>query len=469
MNPPALRNWTPGAACEPLVRVGVILAQDRARVARVTLAGRPMRLVTNPPTNMAPPRRTLEVVATGGGLRLRVDARDERDVRNCRLEPPAPPAADATGVVVHDVVAGRGFHWQKRIDQTLPGTIEFTAHANGVIAINELPLELYLAGVITAEMSGACPADLLKAQCVVARSWLLAMTESKHAGDPFDRCNDDCCQRYQGLAALTPAARAAVLDTRGVVLLAAPQPGAAPTRARPRARILDANYSKSCGGVSELPRHVWGIDKPGLSAVVDAPPDDAIHRFFPVTAANLRQYLTGDWLHTTRCFCSPNVVSPEVIGRYLGRVDEAGDYFRWKVRYTGDELAQLLRSRLPEARDVAFVRSLRVVARGVSGRAVRLELEWEDTGGRIITTTLAREYRIREVLHRRFLYSSAIVFHVKHDCAGRIEDVTIVGAGWGHGAGMCQIGALGMALSGYDYRAICAHYYPAAQLASVYE
>ncbi len=459
MKPPPLERWTLDARCEPLVRVGIVLAEDAARLVRITLLAEPYRLVTDPPSAAAAPQRVLEVGLAPDGLRIRIDDGDPVGVRTCRLEPSDSAAAAPAGAVVHDVVAGRGFHWQKRIDQSLPGTLEFRAGSAGVIVINEVPLEHYLAGVITAEMSGACPVELLKAQCVVARSWLLALSEPKHEDQPFDRCNDDCCQRYQGLAALTPAARTAVTQTRGQVLLAS-------ETAPPR--ILDANYSKSCGGISELPRHVWGIDKPGLSAVVDAPPDDAIHRFFPITDANLPEYLAGDWLRSTRAFCSPNVVVPEAIGRYLGRVDEAGDYFRWTVRYAAGEIEQLLREKLPEARDLAHLRNLRVVARGVSGRAVRVALEWEDAAGKVAATTLDSEYRIRQVLHRRFLFSSAIVFHVKHICADRIESVTIRGAGWGHGAGMCQIGALGMALTGYDYQAICAHYYPAARLATAY-
>ncbi|MBU0616114.1 MAG: SpoIID/LytB domain-containing protein, partial [Planctomycetes bacterium] len=292
--------------------------------------------------------------------------------------------------------------------------------------------------------------------CVVDRSWLLAMTEPKHEDEPFDRCNDDCCQRYQGTGDLSPTALAAVCATRGHVLL------------DPAGNVLDANYAKSCGGISETPRTVWGVDKPGVSPIVDAPRDAAERRFFPISEENLHEYLDGDWLRTTRIYCSPNVVPTDAIARYLGRVDEADDYFRWTVAYRRNELEELLREKLLEAHELAHLRDLRVTTRGVSGRANAVKLEWEDNVGKLVTTRLDSEYRIRQVLHRKFLYSSAIAFHVKHDSRGDIETVTLRGAGWGHGVGMCQIGALGMALQGIDYGTICRHYYPEAQLTAVY-
>jgi peptidoglycan hydrolase-like amidase len=361
------------------------------------------------------------------------------------------------GVLVRDVVVGRGFHWQKRIDQTLAGALELLPGRRGVVLVNELPLEEYLAGVITAEMSGACPLDFLKAQCLVARSWLLAMTEPKHDSDPFDRCNDDCCQRYQGTGELNATALEAVRLTRGRVLL------------DPSGGVLDANYAKCCGGVSETPRTVWGVDKPGLAPIVDAPVGAGERRFFPITEENLGEYLDGDWLRTTRIYCSPNVVPPDAIARYLGRVDEIGDYFRWTARYERRKLEELLIEKLPEARELATLRELRVTKRGVSGRAHAVDVQWEDESGSLVDGCLDSEYRIREALHRKFLYSSAFAVRTERDADDRIKTVTLRGAGWGHGVGLCQIGALGMALSRIDFESICRHYYPKAGLATVYE
>ena len=460
-----IREWTIETRTEPTVRIGVILDEDAHDTVHLALPREP-RLATfgeSNETRVLEPRTRLEVKHTGDSLAVRIADQPARRAASLRLSHSEHPrrstvgfAEPGSGILVRDVIAGRGFHWQKELDQTLAGAIELLPAQRGIVLVNELPLEDYLAGVITAEMSGACPADLLKAQCIVARSWLLAMTEPKHESEPFDRCNDDCCQRYQGTGDLSHTAIAAARDTRGVALL------------DPTGSVLDANYAKSCGGISETPRTVWGVDKPGLSAIVDAPPDADERRFFPITDQNLDEYLNGEWLETTRIYCSPNVVPTDAIARYLGRVDEADDYFRWTVRYQRSTLETLLREKLADARELALLRGLRVAARGVSGRASAVELEWEDTSGRLVTARLDSEYRIRQVLHRKFLYSSAIAFHVKHDCRGEIETVTLRGAGWGHGVGMCQIGALGMATQGIDYETICRHYYPESQLAVVY-
>lgn len=449
-----IREWTRAAHSEPIVRIGVILDGDAQAVVHLRTPAHPHVLEPGGPIA---PETAIEVRRDGGTLVVRCgDGPPVRTPKLCLTCTAAPRLAPGVGVLVRDVVAGRGFHWQKRIDQTLAGALELLPGEHGVIVVNVLGLEDYLAGVITAEMSGACPTDLLKAQCIVARSWLLAMTEPKHETDPFERCNDDCCQRYQGTGDLSPTALAAVRETRGEVLL---------TRA---GNVVDANYAKCCGGVSELPRHVWGLEKPGLASVVDAPAGAAERRFSPVTEANLAAYLTGDWVKTTQVFCSPNVVPPDAIGRYLGRVDESGEYFRWHVTYDLDELEALLREKLPEAADLAELRDLRVLTRGVSGRASRVALDWTSTAGRPVSVTLPSEYRIREVLHRKFLYSSAFAIHVQRTRAGQIERVTLQGAGWGHGVGLCQIGALGMALKGHDYQTICRHYYPEARLEAAY-
>lgn len=453
----SIRDWTLAARCEPTVRIGIILDEDACEVVRLRLPAEPYRLELGGVPAPAVADAALEARRADGGLILRIGAAPPQPAPLVRLSPAVrAPLAPGGGARVHEVTAGRGFHWQKRIDQTLPGTLELRPGARGVVLVNELGLEDYLAGVITAEMGAACPADLLKAQGVVARSWLLALTEPKHADEPFDRCNDDCCQRYQGTGDLNATALAALRDTRGQVLLA------------PTGQVLDANYAKSCGGISETPVAVWGLAKPGIDPVVDAPPDAPVHRFFPVTEANLDEYLDGAWLAQPRCYCSPQVVPVAAIGRYLGRVDTTDDYFRWTVRYRRAELEALLREKLPAARELAELRDLRVRARGVSGRAYAVELEWTDARGAAVRGRLDSEYRIRQVLHRTFLYSSAFAVRTERTAGGRLAAVTLRGAGWGHGVGLCQIGALGMALSGSDHAAICRHYYPKATLATAY-
>jgi len=527
-----LRDWTLARAVEPAVRVGIFLDGDAAAAVHLTPVRGPAVLGSpGGPDVVIEPGTEIEVRHARPALSLRISGQAARTVPSLRLH--AAPVADdlrvskpgdcEAGILLRDVPAGRGFHWEKRVSQILPGTLELSVGRHGVVLVNVLPLETYLAGVITAEMSAACPLEFLKAQAIVARSWLLAMTEPKHRGEPFDRCNDDCCQRYQGTGGLTATALAAVHDTRGVVLLSPaerrdgsePEAGGradqsepeAPARAKdegiegsrdqeacsqlearapsePEARgrangarrgdthrscsILDANYSKCCGGVTETPWAVWGLDKPGIRPIVDAPPDAPDRRFFPVSDANLEEYLDGAWLDQTQAYCSPNVVAPDSLSRYLGRVDTVGDYFRWAVRYTRAELEELLRVNLTDAAGLTELRDIHVRARGASGRAYAVQIDWLDAQGQPVRSRLDGEYRIRQALHRTFLYSSAFAVRPERDPGGRLSAIVLRGAGWGHGVGMCQIGALGMALSGQSSEAICSHYYAAAKLGGVY-
>jgi stage II sporulation protein D len=460
-----LSDWTRAASVEPTVRIGVFLEQDAAASIHLTpVQGAAVFSSPGGPQVTVEPQVPVEIRQARPALSLRIAQQAARTIPSLRVVA-APVAADLrvrrpgdreTGILLHDVPAGRGFHWQKRLDQVLPGTLELTAGRNGIMLVNELPLETYLAGVITAEMNAACPLEFLKAQSIVARSWLLAMSEPKHASDRFDRCNDDCCQRYQGIGGLTASALAAVHDTRGVILLS------------PTNKVLDANYCKCCGGVTETPWAIWGLDKPGIKPAVDAPQNAPERRFFPVTDGNLDEYLDGDWLKASQVYCGPAVVPPDSLGRYLGRVDAPGDYFRWTVRYTRAELEDLLRANLTDAAGLEEVRDILVRARGASGRAYAVQVEWLNADGEPVRSRLDGEYRIRQALHRNFLYSSAFAVRPERDSAGRLSAVVLRGAGWGHGVGLCQIGALGMALRGESTESICSHYYAAARLDYAY-
>jgi peptidoglycan hydrolase-like amidase len=464
-----LRQWRPDARREPVVRVGVILAEDAMAATELRVPDVPHVLSRDGQAGgaartVANARVAVRLSPDGRGVTLAIENEPPESAPSWRLAPRDPrPPARGQGVLVRDVVAGRGFHWQKHVDQTLPGELRVLPAGDGksLVLVNELPLETYLAGVITSEMSGRCPAAFLRAQCITARSWLLAMTEPKHLDQPFDRCNDDCCQRYQGTGDLSDGAIDAVRSTRGLTLV---------TRAGAGLRVVDANYSKCCGGIVEIPEHVWGAPKPGLAPAVDAPPDSAAQKFLPVTDANLADYLAGDWLARANIYCSPSVVPEADLPQYLGRVDVPDHYFRWTQRYAHDELRALLRRKLGAAAEsIDRITDLRVMARGISGRATRIVVAYIDPAGAARELPIRDQYKIRQALHPSFLYSSAFQVEIDRDAAGALKSLTLRGAGWGHGVGLCQIGALGMSLRGMDHESIVRRYFPNAQLERLYD
>ncbi|MGF1573907.1 MAG: SpoIID/LytB domain-containing protein [Sumerlaeia bacterium] len=367
------------------------------------------------------------------------------------------PRVPGMGLHVRNVVAGRGFHWIKEIDQFLPGKVEVQASSSSgyLLLINELSVEDYLIGVITSEMSQDCPVEYMKAQAVAARSWLFAQRADLYPNDPFDVCNDDQCQRYQGSEAWTPVAIRAIEECAGETLLTSEN------------QYCDARYSKSTGGISEDAIHVWHQNISGLEAMIDAPKGDPIERFFPITTANLEEYLTGDWLAETKAYASGNTVNEAELLRYLGRVDVAGEYFRWEVKLKQADLLKALGKRggIPKVQEVV---KLIPQERGRSGRIKTLCVEYrESAGGEILQHTLKSEYAIRAGLSTSFLFSSCfVVRETKQE--GLLESVTLVGAGWGHGAGLCQIGGLGRALKGQSYKEILLAYFANVRLENIY-
>lgn len=452
---PGLKDWDLSCNRQPMVRVGIVLDCDESQSIDMGIPDAGFQLGESEADHQ-PVCGSIRFSRRSGKVLARIGDAAEQPADVWRLTGPQQGELHrGDGVLVRGVVAGRGFHWQTRIDQRLCGSLEVRCGAKGLILINTLPIESYLAGVITAEMSSQCPAEFLKAQCVAARSWMLAATDPTHDKDPFDRCNDDCCQRYQGTLDLSDAAISAVRDTHGLVLLAG-------------GGVVDANYSKSCGGVSELPEHVWGKAKAGVTMAVDAPPGSHAHRFAPVAEADLEEFLTGSWLTDTDIYCSPNVVPPAEFRKYLGPVDVGGSYFRWTQEYKRQELESLLARVAPEGKQLSRLVDLHVLERGVSGRVSRLEVLFETATGRRDSFVLPSEYAIRKALHASCLYSSAFIIRTDRDSSGAITSVTLHGAGWGHGAGLCQIGALGMALKGRACPEILSLYFPEARLQNVY-
>ncbi|MDC1037942.1 SpoIID/LytB domain-containing protein [Candidatus Marinimicrobia bacterium] len=343
--------------------------------------------------------------------------------------------------------AGRGFHWEKQISITVEGELEIKVVDGCLFVINHIPLEKYIICVATSEMSGECPPALLESQTVAARSWLLAAAEQKHADLGIDSCNDDCCQRYQGIENLTDAAISAAKKTWGQVLIH-------------EEKICDTRYAKSCGGISENNENVWDDEaKPYLRSVYDGK-DASIPNL--QSESDLKKWM----IEIPNSYCSPNFVRETHLQKYLGHVDKSGSYFRWDVSFSQADLTKLISEKT--GRNFDSIQSLQPLNRGISGRITQLRIDgiYKNENSHII---LKSEYEIRCVLHPNFLFSSAFIIEANSTANSLASRFIFKGAGWGHGVGLCQIGALGMALNGSSFEKILSHYFHSTKLKNIYD
>ncbi len=394
-----------------------------------------------------------------------------------------------------EVIIGLHFHWERRENQRFQGNLKFIVEKGSITAINIVSLEDYLRSVISSEMSATSSEELLKAHAVISRSWLLAQINKtkKIAGEyktsfespaeiirwydredhaRFDVCADDHCQRYQGITRQsTPLVRQVVNETRGEVLL---YDGA----------ICDARFSKCCGGMMETFENVWEpVPHPYLQGKADfigdtPPPDLTIEENADtIPPPDLTVEKNADtipphdltveenaeaWIRSSPpAFC--NTQDADVLRQVLNDYDrETADFYRWKVVYAQEELSRLIRER--SGIDYGEIIDLQPLERGTSGRIIRLKII-----GTKKVMTIGKELEIRRTLSRSHLYSSAFVVDAgKENNEGIPQQFTITGAGWGHGVGLCQIGAAIMASKGYNYRDILSHYYPGSGISRQY-
>lgn len=351
-----------------------------------------------------------------------------------RFEPVNPETCRAT---VHDVIVGIEYHWRHEERQRFRGVIEVRVdNAGKLTAISELPVEAYLFSVNSSEMMSVMPDELLKAQTVAGRNTMFATMGKHHFAEPFDLCSDDHCQCYRGASRETPDSRRVTLATAGEVMLAGKE-------------ICDARYSKMCGGIIESFDSVWNEDpRVYLPAGVDADPGKDMHDFFPADsedrAAALIKARPDCWCNTTR-------------GEVPSYLTYSAPYFRWRVRYERKQLEDLLSRHV--GTQIGMLSSIEPIKRGASGR-----LEFVKVVGSKGEWVIGKELQIRKAFSPTCLYSSAFIVEYERNSDGEIEAVYLVGAGWGHGAGLCQIGATMMAYKGRDYREILTHYYPNTKL-----
>ena len=350
-------------------------------------------------------------------------------------------------IYLKSIKAGRGFHWQKSISIKILGDLHVSSLESSLFVVNKVYLEDYLMCVATSEMSGNCPLALLEAQTIVARSWILAAAEKKHKDLGLDACNDDCCQRYQGIANINQESIKATKNTRGIILVHDHE-------------VCDTRYSKSCGGISENNENVWDTDpKPYLISVADS----KYSKNNDVTSEKgFRQWIKKE----TSSFCGPEFIPESKLTKFLGSVDVQGQYFRWKVFYNNEEITDLINSKTKKS--FRKISSLIPLKRGKSGRITELEVIGEADDDSADSILIETEYEIRRVLHHEFLYSSAFTVETNSDYKNGANKFTLIGAGWGHGVGLCQIGALGMALDGKKTDEILLHYYHSSEMRNTY-
>ncbi|MCX7019326.1 MAG: SpoIID/LytB domain-containing protein [Candidatus Sumerlaeota bacterium] len=337
-------------------------------------------------------------------------------------------------VTIHDVVVGVGFHWQHCERQRFRGAVEIRIDNKGLLtAINEAPAEAYLFSVNSSEMMSVMPDELLKAQTVAARNTLFATMGKHHHADAFHLCADDHCQCYRGSSRETADSRRVTLATAGEVLA---HEGA----------VCDTRYSKICGGIMEAFESVWNEDPRGyLPSGVDAETGSGAQALYP---ANTEERAAAFIAARPGCWCN---TTGNDVPQYLAY---SAPYYRWTVRYSRAEIEALISRHV--GTDIGELRALVPLKRGASGRIEFLKIvtsrgDW----------TIGKELAIRKALSKTCLYSSAFV--VEYERAGqddKIGAIVLRGAGWGHGSGMCQVGATMMAYRGKNCREILAHYYP---------
>jgi SpoIID/LytB domain protein len=399
------------------------------------------------------------------GMVVLIDDHDKEIVRApaIKLE-----AGSNSTFLLFDVTIGNRFHWERKEDQAFHGSLIIKPRKDGSIAvINDIPIEDYLKSVISSEMSGAAPSEFLKAHAIISRSWLiksLERKENKKGGtsknrqsadgkgeiirwyeqeehDIYDVCADDHCQRYQGITKIISAyAGEAVRKTRGLVITYHDE-------------ICDARYSKACGGITEDFETAWDDKK--ISYLVSVSDSSAQHNRI-ITEDDAARWIGSE----PEAYC--NTKDGQLLETILPDFDrETPDFFRWSVEYSREELEEILREK--SGFDFGMLKEIIPLRRGPSGRITRLRIV-----GSKKTVVVGKELEIRRWLSKSHLYSSAFIVEAQRGSLGEVERFVFYGAGWGHGVGLCQIGAAVMAARGFTAEEILKHYFCDVKIKKIY-
>jgi len=381
-----------------------------------------------------------------------------------------PENYDLAVAEIKDVVIGIDFHWEQKQNQKFKGKLIVKIENEKLRLINHIPAEEYLKSVISSEMKASSHIELLKAHAVISRSWLFAQMERRKLGKLkdqtefseanesnelikwydsndhtlFDVCADDHCQRYQGTTQIsTQKAYDAVKETEGEVLMY-------------NNELCDARFSKSCGGVSENFEYAWqNVHYPYLSKIIDYKKAPEAYNLELKVEENAEKWI----LNSPPAFC--NTKDKEVLGQILNNYDLDTDFYRWEETLSQEKISALLLKK--SGIDFGEIISLKALKRGESGRIYQLEIK-----GTKKTLVVGKELEIRRILSESHLFSSAFVVELMDLKDGIPQKFVFKGAGWGHGVGLCQIGAAVMANENYSYRQILSHYFLGAEIQKQY-
>ncbi len=383
----------------------------------------------------------------------------------------SPSGSSSDTFLLKNVTIGLQFHWEQKQNQRFTGSLKIITENNKLTVINVVPVEQYLTSVISSEMSATSSVELLKAHAIISRSWLLAQMEKRKSIDKtqnkyvseirtedelirwydredhilYDVCADDHCQRYQGITKIhAHNAEEAVTETTGLTLMYNNQ-------------ICDARFSKSCGGITETFENVWEeIKHPYLQTFADYKFDPDGYSTNLVNENNAIKWIRN----SPPAFC--NTTDEKILDQVLNNYDrKTKDFYRWKVEYTQEEIANLINEKT--GFDFGNIIDLIPVQRGYSGRLIKLQIV-----GSKKTLTVGKELEIRKILSTSHLYSSAFIIEKENIKNNIPQKFILIGAGWGHGVGLCQIGAAVMGEIGYHFDEILLHYFRGAEIKKIY-
>ena len=436
------------------VRIGIVLSEDEKSCIKFTPSENSKLIDRNLATIDLEQNRDYQIKIENNELYF-FDGKNKKRLETvATIKAKESKLSPKVGTTVHNVIAGRHFHWRKEVSETFSGDLEFIPYFDRIVLVNTVDFEDYVTCVVGSEMSGKnLPADFAKAQAVAARTWSYVFMGNKYPDQPYTLCNDDMSQRYQGSSHISQDLIDVINESQGEFLVDS------------EGYLCPCFYSKSTGGHRESAENCFGFSARGIGTGFDCP-KELEPKLNLTKDEDFSKWLKKETWMNCKIFCSPEIVSEQELKKFIGEVDESDAYFRWEYKLPLGTLKETLKNKF----NIVAKEILDLIPgkRGVSGRYLDFKIVYNDLNNSKQNLILPTQFSIRAAFHKSFLYSSAFNFEVKKNKAGEITEVDFKGAGWGHGVGLCQIGSLGMALEGYSYKDILLHYYSKSKLTKAY-